>query len=111
MVYHDFNCTAHFCYSKKQKLSEMATRTAGAAADMYNTIVFNSVLGANWTNSTAAQALCNYDYRHGYQYVYYIRVVFGDCVYTPEEQASFYVGMVALLFFVVSQLPYVFLLV
>lgn len=43
--------------------------------------------------------------RDGYEYDRFISNFFGECLYSPREVASFYVGMSSLLFWMACQAP------
>jgi uncharacterized protein with PQ loop repeat len=45
--------------------------------------------------------------KHGYPYIPWIHTVFGDCIYTPLEQASFWIGLSSLGFWIIAQFPQV----
>ena len=42
---------------------------------------------------------------HGYHYVEWVRMVFGECMYTPREQVSFYLGLLSTLCWMFAQVP------
>lgn len=67
-----------------------------------------TLLQSNSTSGNETTAsLCHFTTRHGWSYVHWMAYAFGQCIYTPLEQASFYVGLVALLCYAISTIPYV----
>ncbi|KAL9642005.1 hypothetical protein ABK040_004060 [Willaertia magna] len=55
---------------------------------------------SNITNNTSC-----YPYKDGYHYIDWMLNVFGECVRTPLEQASFWVGISSLVFWLFANLP------